>query len=280
MNKKVTVITATYNIIRDGRQDYFLQMLKSLQSQDYPNIEHLIIDGCSQDGSLDLFKRLNLTCISKKDSGIYEAFNNGIKQASGDYILFLNSDDLFARPDALSLSVQALEGQNADFTCAFAKVIDKDNHILFSRPVKWHHVFWGNPFVHQTMLIKKSVLQELGGFDATYKIAGDFDMMLRTFLSGYRGVTIPETLILFRNTGISCKQAELSVREKIAIIAKNYDLALEQAEFFLKGRFLPQSLLKRLIKRAPAIPNRAGVKMRWINRYRRFAYVLRKCFSG
>ena len=99
MQPLVSIITVTRNLIDAGRKDFFRQCVESVRMQDYPNIEHLIIDGASTDGTVDLLKEMNVNYISEPDAGIYTAINKGISLSEGKYVAFLNSDDFYTRSD-------------------------------------------------------------------------------------------------------------------------------------------------------------------------------------
>ena len=97
---KISIITVCYNIIDSGRKQYFKQMLDSVKEQSYDNIEHVIIDGASSDGSVEYIKHLikddqRTVFVSEPDTGIYDAMNKGWRLAKGDYIAYLNSDDFY-----------------------------------------------------------------------------------------------------------------------------------------------------------------------------------------
>ena len=108
---KITIVTATYNLIKAGRKEFFKKCIESIYSQTYKNFEHIIIDGASDDGTLDLIKEIapRSTVISEPDKGIYDAFNKGVKKASGEYVHFLNSDDYYT--DKKSLEISASSGE-------------------------------------------------------------------------------------------------------------------------------------------------------------------------
>ena len=115
----VTVITITFNCIKYGRKETLIQSIESVQNQDYENFEHIIIDGASSDGTLELLQSYpHLKVFSEPDNGVYDAFNKGVKRANGKYIVFVNSDDYFSTNKAISLSVDALEKENADYSYA------------------------------------------------------------------------------------------------------------------------------------------------------------------
>lgn len=95
----VTVITATYNLIKSKREKFIIQCLESVHNQHYSNIEHIVIDGASDDGTLPLLKKYEslgwIKLFSEPDTGIYDAMNKGILKANGKYVSILNSDDFF-----------------------------------------------------------------------------------------------------------------------------------------------------------------------------------------
>jgi glycosyltransferase involved in cell wall biosynthesis len=222
--KKVTIITAIYNIIEDGRKEYFTQMFNSVQSQTYGNIEHLIIDGASKDGTIELIKKLKKSVknhkvhlISEPDTGIYNALNKGIKNAQGDYIIFMNSDDYYCDEDAIKSLVKAIENNNADFSYSNNIILtDQNKYIDFeSRIEKYYYTI---PFNHQTMLCKKELFNEIGLFDEKYKLAADYKFMVQAIKANKKSKKVNKNLVLFRFTGASKKQEELSINESLLIL--------------------------------------------------------------
>ena len=135
---KVTVITVTLNLIKNGREKIFRQCVESVHRQTYKNIEHLIIDGASTDGTLELIaeyeKKGWLRCVSEPDKGMADAMNKGIKNATGEYIAILNSDDYYIL-DAIEVSVEKLLSAGADYTSSSsAKIMnDEKGEFLFTR---------------------------------------------------------------------------------------------------------------------------------------------------
>ena len=99
-NIKISVITATFNLIKNGREAFFRQMVESVQRQTCRNVEHLIVDGGSSDGTVQMLEELasagKIRYISEPDKGIYDAMNKGAALAAGELITFLNSDDFSA----------------------------------------------------------------------------------------------------------------------------------------------------------------------------------------
>jgi len=221
----VTVVTAVYNLIQAERKDDFIKCLESVHAQTYGNIEHLVIDGASTDGTLDLLKQYSdlgwIKYISEFDSGIYDAMNKGINNAKGKYLIFLNSDDYF-NPNAISLSVEYLEKHNADFSFGKAKMfnLQNDTSLIFYPN---ESIFISSmPFSHQTMLCKTSVLRE-NLFDTRFKIGSDLDLIIRLYLKGSQSVYVPYVLANYNMLGFSGTNREAVYQDYAAIFQKNYE---------------------------------------------------------
>lgn len=274
MQPLVSIITVTRNLIEAGRKDFFRQCVESVRMQDYPNIEHLIIDGASTDGTVELLKEMKLNYISEPDTGIHNASNKGIKIAKGKYIAFLCSDDFYICKDAVSLSVNALEKSNADFSYADCDVIDLENNKLFTAQPRWDACFIMQPISHPTMFSKKEMLEILGGFDESYRITGDFDLITRALLQGFRFVGIPQSITAFKLGGASSSSVAL-VRENIRVIEANCGVSHKQAVRAVRYNFLPKKTLRSLLAKTVDFPDVAGVYK--YNRKHFFKY-LRKQF--
>ena len=224
-------------------------MINSVKNQTYDNIEHIIIDGGSNDGSIELYKELGLKYISEKDNGIYDAFNKGVNLAKGKYINFMNSDDFFCNSKAVELSVKALEKTNADFSCAKASIIWSNGCVKTMKP-KMHYVYFRMPFCHQTMFCKTDVIKKEGFFDLNFKSASDYDLILRLVLRHYKYVTLKENIVTFRYIGESAKNVRLSVEEQLEILKKNYGSYVQWDDnkflFFWINRYFPTSVYLKL----------------------------------
>ena len=110
----VSVVTACFNPLKDGRKELFLKNLNSVQQQTGVSVEHIIVDGASTDGTLEFLqtydnKHFDIRILSMPDSGIYEAMNRGIAISRGKYVIFLNTDDFYHQEDGLSVNVKVLE---------------------------------------------------------------------------------------------------------------------------------------------------------------------------
>lgn len=180
---KTSVITAVYN-----NRAYIGDAIRSVLSQDFPNIEYIVVDGGSTDGTLEVIDQYRSRIdkfTSGRDGGIYQALNKGIAMASGDYIGFLHSDDLFSSKSALSSlfskatpQVDALYG-DLDFIDRLAqeKVVRRWKSSAFQHALL--DKGWMPP--HPTLYVRRELMQQLGGFNPQYRICADYDFILRLF---------------------------------------------------------------------------------------------------
>lgn len=168
--------------------------IESVFAQQYRPIDYIIIDGGSSDGTLELIKQHKARLAywtSEPDNGISDAFNKGLKAAQGDYIGLLNADDWLS-PDQIENAVQALAASDGSFVFG-----DLLYHAPDGKPL---HMIRGDDSYaikikslmpalnHPTMLIKRSVFEDVGGFDQGYRVAMDYDWALRAHLAGHHGV--------------------------------------------------------------------------------------------
>lgn len=203
----VTVVTVTYNLVKAGRGEMFRQCVASVQNQDYPAIEHLIMDGGSADGTLDLIREYEqqgvVRCYSEPDKGIYDAMNKGIARARGKYIAFLNSDDFWHDPGGIRQSVKLLELTKADFSYARCQIVKEDGSYYGMRNALISSFVCETPFCHQAMFVRTELLQQIGGFDDSLKIAADYACEIQLLLMGAKPVYVPHCFTSFRAGGIS-----------------------------------------------------------------------------
>ena len=182
MQPKVTIITITYNLIKAGREKTFRQCVESVHHQTYKNIEHIIIDGASDDGTLDLIKEYAdqnwLTCYSEPDNGIYDAMNKGLAKASGKYINFLNSDDYFCDDKAIESSVELLEQKQGDIIAGNFNVIKGKSICQKNKKVAWDKMILGIFPCHQTVFYKTELFKKYGGYNVSYIDADNMSFVM------------------------------------------------------------------------------------------------------
>lgn len=203
---KVSIITATYN-----SESTILDTVKSLESQIYSNIEYIIVDGNSSDSTIELIKQHSTrvsTFIIESDKGIYDALNKGLNAATGDIVGFLHSDDLFSSSDSVANLVSAFES-SSDAIYADLEYVDKLDTNKVVRLWKSGNYSlskitsgWMPP--HPTFYMKTSLYKKLGVFDLNYKIAADYDSLLRyLWVNKIKVSYLPEVLIKMRVGGAS-----------------------------------------------------------------------------
>ena len=224
---KISIITITYNSAKS-----LPRALQSVQRQLYGDIEHVIVDGASTDGTTDLIKKYadqykNVRWISEPDKGIYDALNKGIRMATGDAIGFLHSDDVFYSTDSVAHIARALEEEGVQVVygdlqyCNGEKVVRRWKSNDFN-PCALKYG-WMPP--HTTVYVRREVYQEVGEYDEWFRISADYDMMLRIFTAGYRSSYLPEVLVSMEVGGASNKntKARLSkTQEDYIVLKKNH----------------------------------------------------------
>jgi len=278
--KKVSIITTTIDLIEQNRKDYFIQMFESIQNQTYANIEHIIIDGASRDGTVELIEQLiskarnkNIIFKSEPDKGIYNAMNKGVRKASGDYIIIMNSDDYYYNNESIVNIVNTLEKKNADFACGSCLYINtppRKNIIIASNPEDF---VFSMSINHNTMLCKKNLYDELGYFDENYEISADYDFLFRTMLASKKYSVTTQTITTFRNIGISYTNKSKNREETLKVLSKYYGNNFSMNDI-LKIKKRKFSLYK--IKRIDFNPI---LKSLVLKRMKKFNYFYRKYFK-
>ena len=219
---KITIITVCFN---SGKT--IEDTIKSVLKQTYENYEYLIIDGGSSDNTLDIIRSYEkkfkgkLKYISEKDKGIYDAFNKGIRMASGDIIGFINSDDVLNGKDVFDKVVNNISDG------VYSDVLMMDNN--FNTPVrnfisgktKNNGIF--HP-AHPALYLKKEVYNEVGEYNLDYRIAADLDLMLRVINKGYKLNYVKDYFVLMRVGGASTnglKGYYKNFKESYRVLKKN-----------------------------------------------------------
>ena len=226
---KITVITATYNSYATINNT-----LDSILSQSYANVELVVIDGGSTDGTMKVLSQYSdriAVLVSEPDHGIYDALNKGIRNASGDVVGFLHADDVFENTGALAKVAAAFQDQNVDAVYGDLVYVRHDDIGQVIRYWKSGHYNyaalsrgWMPP--HPTFYVRRSVYERLGGFDTRYRIAADYDTILRFLAVGKICVAyIPEVLVRMRVGGVSNRSVKTILRkslEDIVVVRRNH----------------------------------------------------------
>jgi glycosyltransferase involved in cell wall biosynthesis len=203
---KISVVTAVRN-----SASTIEECIRSVAAQSYAH-EHIVVDGLSDDGTVDLLQRNRQSIdmlISERDSGIYNALNKGIRSATGDVIGFLHADDVFADQDVLEGLAAVFSDPSVDV--AYGDLVYVDRADLSKTFRYWRagnfsrrELGWGWMPPHPTLYVRRSVYAQVGGFDETFRIAADYDHILRIFSSNdVRAAYIPRVLVKMRVGGVS-----------------------------------------------------------------------------
>jgi glycosyltransferase involved in cell wall biosynthesis len=204
---KVTVVTACFNSART-----IAATLQSVARQTHPDIEHIVVDGGSRDGTLDVLSRHGER-VSKvlhgPDQGIYDALNKGVAASAGEIIGCLHSDDVYARDDVIETVVARMSQELLDAVygdVAFIRGDDRERVVrrYSSRHFKPSRLAWGWMPAHPALFVSKRLFDRYGPFKTDYKIAGDFEFVARVFARpAFRYAYLPEVLVLMRTGGVS-----------------------------------------------------------------------------
>ena len=217
-NILVSIITVVRN-----NSDTIEHCIKSVLAQNFPNIEYIIIDGNSTDGTLEIIKKFRskiYRVISENDKGIYDAFNKGIKIANGDIIGMLNSDDFFYDDNVIQEIVEKFRTLNFDILYGNMEIVYKNDLNKIYRywaggrflPFKLK-LGWMPP--HPSCYINKDVYSKYGLYDDKYKISGDYDFLIRIFKVKNLSISyLNKTLIKMRHGGKSNKNIYLFILKK------------------------------------------------------------------
>lgn len=265
---RISVITPTLNLIEAGRREHFLQAVESVRAQTHGDVEHLVVDGASRDGTRALIEEQERAgriagFVSEPDGGVYEAMNRGAALASGDYLMILNSDDFYHRPEGLA-EVAAAAAEGCDFVASPV--------LILSEPPSLHRVSRGfyrilmrMPFGHPGMAVRRDTFLRMGGFDTGFRIAADYDLMLRLVAAGASSAVLGEAFASFRPGGLSAGEADRTA-ERARALKKCFDRVLPVPQEALERGLAHGRLPARLPGAILASPG-TGWQMRKIALY-------------
>lgn len=204
---KISVITVCYNSAAT-----LVKALNSVAEQDWPCVEHIVIDGGSTDGTDEIICRHASKLayfVSEPDSGIYDAMNKGLDQATGDIICFLNADDCYASGTVFSRVVAKMKLQGLDALMGDVCFFDKANPSRIVRRYRSdrflpERLAWGWMPAHPALFLSKTIVQRVGHFRRDYRIAGDFEYIVRVFHNNDLNYQhLPEVLVRMQIGGVS-----------------------------------------------------------------------------
>jgi glycosyltransferase involved in cell wall biosynthesis len=222
--KKLSVITVTYNA-----EHTLERTLKSVREQTYPAIEHIIVDGNSNDGTVALIHRYEnerLKWISEPDKGLYDAMNKGIKMATGDYLCFLNAGDTFYDTDTVQKIFASIdENHSPDILYGETAIVDDNGRFLHMRRLQapknltWKSFKHGMVVCHQAFIVKRELVEP---YDLSYRFSADFDWCIRMMKKAKNIYNTDLILVDYLNTGMTTANRKASLRERYRIMEKHY----------------------------------------------------------
>ncbi|MDY7048506.1 MAG: glycosyltransferase family 2 protein [Microcystis panniformis WG22] len=206
---KVSIITVVYN-----NQATIAHAISSVLSQDYSDIEYIVIDGASTDSTIEIIQSYSekiAKFISEPDQGIYDAMNKGLNLATGDIVGILNSDDFYANNQVISQVVREFKNKSVDLVFADTVYVKPEN---LNRVVRYYSspnfypwkFAWGWMPAHPSCFLKLEVYEKYGHFKTDYKIASDYEILVR-FMAKYKisYSYMPQVLVKMRTGGVSNK---------------------------------------------------------------------------
>lgn len=248
---KLSIITCTYN------SRYCIEdCIQSVRRQIYPDIEHIIQDGSSTDGTFALVKKSTsprIRAFQSVDTGIYDALNKGIFNATGDVIGLLHSDDLFAADDITKEIMQVFEDDDINIVYGDLVFVDSSGHGKTRRywragPFKYWKLVFGWMPPHPTIFIRKKFLLEAGLYDTGYRISGDYEAFLRWAKNPFFRIHyMPKIITRMKLGGVSTKIGNKILKTKEDYRAVKINRIGGLGTIFCKNIFkLPQLLMRRL----------------------------------
>lgn len=221
---KFSIITVTYNA-----EKVLEDTIQSIVTQTYKNVEYILVDGGSTDGTLDIINKYRAhihTVVSEPDKGLYDAMNKGIRLATGDYLCFLNAGDGLHEDDTLQLMVHSISGTALpDVLYGETDIVDAEGHFVCKRRLAaperltWKSFKKGMLVCHQAFFARRDLVEP---YDLSYRFSADFDWCIRIMKKAKVLHNTHLTLIDYLNEGMTTRNHKASLKERFRIMAKHY----------------------------------------------------------
>lgn len=251
IKSKISIITVCYNSV-----DIIEKTILSIINQTYPNIEYIIIDGKSSDGTIDIIKKYENKIsywISEPDLGIYDAMNKGIVQATGDWIGFINSGDNLLQEDVIYRMIELYDNQSDIIYGDTQNYISKVGLTFIQKPYPLDMMESRMVFGHPSSLVRSSILKHIL-FDTTYRSSADYNFFLHCYKDKKKFQYIPITIAVFDyDTGIS-SNFKINRYEKARVQGTELTITwklkyyLEYSSWSIRywvKKYLPEKLIKK-----------------------------------
>jgi len=204
---KISVVTVCFNAAKT-----IAQTIESVACQVHPDVEHIVIDGASTDGTIDIVHGYSgrlAQVLSEPDDGIYDAMNKGLARSSGDIVCFLNADDQYAHPQVLSRVAKQMHEHQLDALIGDVGFFDKADPKRMVRRYRSNNftpgrLAWGWMPAHPALFLSRAVVRRVGRFKTDYRIAGDYEFIVRAFHGHEMHYChLPEVLVNMQIGGVS-----------------------------------------------------------------------------
>lgn len=237
---KVSIITVTYNAA-----EFLNSCIQSVIEQDYSHIEHIIVDGKSTDGTLEIitsYQNEISTWVSEPDDGIYDAMNKGISMATGEVIGILNADDFYVDSQVITKIVNSFIEHKVDSVFGDLVYInpgEEDKIVRYYRGAKFNPEWFsqGKMPPHPTFFVKRGLYENYGNFLTNYHICSDFEIMLR-FLKKHQASYhyLPEVMVKMRTGGRSSWgiQNTILLNKEMLDICKKHNVSTNWLKIYSK----------------------------------------------
>ncbi len=245
-NPKVSIITVVFN-----NKENFIKTIKAVRNQKYDNLEFVVIDGGSTDGTLEVIKSGNDVIdyfISEKDNGIYDAMNKGLNKATGEFVWFVNSGDIPSEDDILQKVF--LNGSDGDVYYGDIEMVDEEGNSFGNRTLKvppkelnWKKMIDGMVVSHQSMIARRSLCED---YNINYKYVADIDWAIKLLKKSNKVINTNLTLSKFLIGGFSRKYTMKSLKERFRMLCKHFNcLYVILNHFKLSYKFTVYIIKKR-----------------------------------
>lgn len=207
-NITITVVTVTYNAL-----DALRRTMASVEAQNYHDIDYIVVDGASTDGTPDFLETCHsesLRWVSEPDGGIYDAMNKGIVMAKGGYCIFMNAGDVFVGPSVVSSVVAQMTGEE---DVVYGDIMKNSQRIVAREPRNCHRMY----YCHQSAFVRTDSLRAFP-FDVKHRMSADFKQAKQLFLAGKRFRHVDLLVADFDTTGVSNTRRSDGLWDNITVI--------------------------------------------------------------
>ncbi|WP_409880981.1 glycosyltransferase family 2 protein [Nostoc sp. DedQUE03] len=251
---KISIITVTYNRLKDLSETF-----SNVISQTYQNLEYIVIDGGSEDGTADFLRENSANIsywISEKDAGIYDAMNKGALAATGDWVIFMNSGDKFFAEDTLTKVAEYLDN-SVDVVYGGVESVfnDRYGYRTYQRKPYDLSIIWREiPACHQSIFVRRE-LQVQYPFDTLLNWCADHDFIAKVYVAGYRFQEIPIVISRFDASGGVSRDLLNFTKERWSLCRRYFGKSFEQDLYFLneyKNFWLQKTIISKMRNLLPS----------------------------